>query len=73
MKNIIYNAQTKETTYEEVPDVAEMIIETPQEPTLEERVNAIEPTLATVVDTSIIDRISALEDALLEQFLGGGL
>lgn len=51
MRNLIYNAQTKETTYEEVPDVPEMIVETPQEQTLEERVNAMEPTLATVVDT----------------------
>ena len=51
MRNLIYNAQTKETTYEEVADVPEMIIETPTEPTIDEKVEQMQTTLSAVVDT----------------------
>ena len=51
MLRVIYNAQTKEITYEEVEDVLEPIIETIQEPTIEQKVDQMQATLVTVVDT----------------------
>ena len=45
MRNLIYNAQTKEITYEEVADIIEPIIEPIQEPTIEERVEQMQTTV----------------------------
>jgi len=50
MKQIIYNAITKETSIVEVPDVVMPEIVTIPEPTLEERVSATEITQGKVID-----------------------
>ena len=42
MKQIIYNAQTGETTIEEIADVEILVVEETPQPTIEERVAALE-------------------------------
>lgn len=54
MKQIIYNAQTGETTFEEVPDVETPIDETSAEPSQEERLTAVEVTQGEIVDALAI-------------------
>ena len=41
MLRVIYDCITKETTYEEIPDIIEPIFETIQEPTIEQKIEVL--------------------------------
>lgn len=48
MKQIVYNAQTKEATLIDVPDIVEQPM-TPQEPTEAERLDALEDAMLFII------------------------
>jgi hypothetical protein len=50
MRNLIYNAQTKETTYEEVADALEPIVDATKEPTLEEKYEELQSLVAELLE-----------------------
>lgn len=66
MKNIIYNAQTGETTIIEVPDVEIPIIETPTETTLEEKVEQL-----SIAMLEAQNQLAASMEALDYLIMGG--